>query len=196
LARYRYGPGVFKLDWALSAPIPWRAAECRRAATVHVGGTLDEIAASERAAWEGRASERPFVLLAQPSLFDPTRAPPGKHTAWGYCHVGAGLEVDMTAAIEAQVERFAPGFRDCILARRATSPAAFERYNPNYIGGDILGGATDLVQALGRPVLARNPYSLHRPGFYICSASTPPGAGVHGLSGYFAAKSALAWLKR
>lgn len=195
LARYRYGPGVFKLDWALSAPIPWRAGACRRAATVHVGGTLAEIAASERAAWEGRVPERPFVLLTQPSLFDPTRAPPGRHTAWGYCHVGAGSDRDLTGAIEAQVERFAPGFRDCILARHAMGPADFERYNANDVGGDILGGATDLMQSLARPVAAWNPYSLRRPGFYICSASTPPGAGVHGLSGYFAAKSALAWLK-
>jgi phytoene dehydrogenase-like protein len=191
LRRYRYGPGAFKIDYALSAPIPWKAPECARAATVHVGGTLEEIAASEREAWEGRALERPFVLVAQQSLFDPTRAPDGQHTAWAYCHVPNGCAEDMTGRIEAQLERFAPGFHDCVLDRSVHGPAALERYNPNYVGGDINGGALDLWQLFTRPVARLDPYSTPDPKLYICSASTPPGGGVHGMCGYFAARSVL-----
>lgn len=191
LARYRYGPGVFKVDWALAGPIPWAAEPCRRAGTVHVGGTFDEVAAAERAAWDGRLSDRPFVLLTQPSLFDPIRAPAGQHTAWGYCHVPHGSTANMTEQIEAQVERFAPGFRDLILARHVTDPAAMERHNPNYVGGDITGGVADWWQLFTRPVARLDPYSTPRPGLYLCSASTPPGGGVHGLCGFFAARSAL-----
>jgi phytoene dehydrogenase-like protein len=187
LGRYRYGPGIFKVDWALSAPIPWAAAECKGAGTVHVGGTLDEISASERAAWEGRHTEKPFTLLAQPSLFDPSRAPPGKHTAWAYCHVPHGSTLDMTNAIESQVDRFAPGFRDVILARHTMTTAGMERHNPNYVGGDIGGGVADLWQLFTRPVPRPNPYSTPLPGLYLCSSSTPPGGGVHGLCGHFAA---------
>lgn len=191
LERYRYGPGVFKVDWALAGPIPWRAPECRRAATVHLGGMLDEIAAAERAVAAGRHPERPFVILAQPSLFDPSRAPEGKHTAWAYCHVPNGSSVDMTGRIEAQVERFAPGFRELILARSVLSPADLERYNPNYVGGDINGGVLDLRQLFTRPAPRLNPYSTPDPSLYICSASTPPGGGVHGMCGYWAARTAL-----
>ena len=196
LARYRYGPGVFKVDWALAGPIPWAAEPCRRAGTVHVGGTFDEVAASERAAWEGRPTDRPFVLLTQPSLFDPTRAPAGRHTAWGYCHVPHGSTADMTERVEVQVERFAPGFRELILARHTTDPVAMERLNPNYVGGDITGGVADWWQLFTRPVARFDPYSTPVPGLYLCSASTPPGGGVHGLCGYFAAQSALRWLNR
>src|SRR5262245_1136587 len=167
LERYRYGPGIFKVDWALSEPIPWKNEACRRAGTVHVGGTLAEVAESERRIWEGDHPERPFVLLTQPSLFDPTRAPPGKHTAWGYCHVPNGSTVNMTERIEAQVERFAPGFRDVILARHTRNTAELERYNPNYIGGDIGGGVADLWQLFARPVLAFNPYATTDPSIYL-----------------------------
>jgi phytoene dehydrogenase-like protein len=191
LLRFRHGPAAFKLDWALAAPIPWRAAECLQAGTVHVGGTLAEIAAAEHDVAGGRHPERPFVLLAQPSLFDDTRAPPGRHTAWAYSHVPNGSTVDMTARIEAQIERFAPGFRDVILERRATTPAEFELRDANYVGGDIVGGANDLWQMIARPTLSWNPYAVPVPGWYICSASTPPGAGVHGMSGFNAARSAL-----
>jgi len=191
LARYRYGPGVFKLDWALDGPIPWSAPEVSRAGTVHVGGGLDEIAASEEAASKGEHTERPFVLLVQPSLFDPTRAPAGKHTAWAYCHVPNGSSRDMTGAIEAQVERFAPGFKDLIAARSAMGPGEVERRNPNYVGGDINGGVQDLRQLFTRPVARPVPYSTPVDGLYICSSSTPPGGGVHGMCGYFAARSAL-----
>jgi phytoene dehydrogenase-like protein len=191
LGRYRYGPGVFKVDWALSGPIPWRAAECRRAGTVHLGGTLEEVAAAERAPWVGEHAERPFVLLAQPSLFDPTRAPAGKHTAWAYCHVPHGSTADVTDRIEAQVERFAPGFRELILARHAMNTAAMERYNANYVGGDITGGVADWGQLFTRPVARLNPYTTPAAGLFICSASTPPGGGVHGMCGYFAARAAL-----
>lgn len=194
LGRFRYGIGTFKVDWALAGPIPWTAAACRKAGTVHVGGTLDEIATGEQQAWDGGVAEKPFVLLTQPSLFDPSRAPPGRHTAWGYAHVAHGSTVDMTDRIEAQVERFAPGFRDLILARYVTSPAAMEAYNPNYIGGDIGGGVNDLWQLFTRPVARLNPYSTPVPGLYICSASTPPGGGVHGLCGYFAARAAAKYL--
>jgi phytoene dehydrogenase-like protein len=191
LARYRYGPGVFKLDWALDGPIPWTAPEVARAGTVHVGGTLDQITASEQAAVRGEHSERPFVLLVQPSLFDDARAPEGKHTAWAYCHVPSGSPRDMTETIEAQVERFAPGFKDLIVARSAMGPAEVERRNPNYLGGDINGGAQDLRQLFMRPVVRPVPYSTPVEGLYICSSSTPPGGGVHGMCGYWAARAAL-----
>ena len=191
LERYRYGPGVFKLDWALDGPIPWRAEECSRAATVHLGATLEEIAASEAAPAQNRIAERPYVLLAQPSLFDSTRAPDGRHTAWAYCHVPNGSDVDMAEQIERQVERFAPGFRERILARSALGPADLERSNPNYVGGDINGGLADLRQLLTRPVASRSPYSTPLPGVFLCSASTPPGGGVHGMCGFHAARAAL-----
>jgi phytoene dehydrogenase-like protein len=191
LARYRYGPGVFKVDWALDGPIPWSAAEVSRAGTVHLGGTLDEIAASEEAVSSGEHPGRPFVLLVQPSLFDPTRAPAGKHTAWAYCHVPNGSGHDMTEAIEAQVERFAPGFKELIAARSAMGPSDVERRNPNYVGGDINGGIQDLRQLFTRPVARPVPYSTPVDGLYFCSSSTPPGGGVHGMCGYFAARAAL-----
>jgi phytoene dehydrogenase-like protein len=189
LERYRYGMGAFKVDWALDAPIPWRAESCARAATVHVGGTLEEIAASERDAWEGRASDRPFVLLTQPSLFDSTRAPAGKHTAWAYCHVPNGSAVDMLDRIEGQLERFAPGFRERILARAVTTPADLEARNANLVGGDIGSGVTDLGQLFARPTWRW--YSTPVRGLYLCSAATPPGVGVHGMCGYWAARRAL-----
>jgi phytoene dehydrogenase-like protein len=191
LSRYRYNPGIFKLDWALDGPIPWTAPEAARAGTVHLGGTLDEIVASEDAATQGRHHERPFVLLVQPTGFDPTRAPEGKHTAWAYCHVPSGSTRDMTAAIEGQVERFAPGFRDLIAARSAMDSAEVERRNPNYVGGDINGGTQDLRQLFTRPVARPVPYSTPVPDLFICSSSTPPGGGVHGMCGYFAARAAL-----
>jgi phytoene dehydrogenase-like protein len=191
LARYRYGPGIFKLDWALDGPIPWTAPGVARAGTVHVGGTLDEMAASEQAATQGEHSDRPFVLLVQPSLFDDTRAPQGKHTAWAYCHVPHGSSRDMTEAIEGQVERFAPGFRDVIAARSSMDAAEVERRNPNYVGGDINGGVQDLRQLFTRPVARLVPYTTPVDGLYICSSSTPPGGGVHGMCGYFAASAAL-----
>ncbi|HEY7337304.1 MAG TPA: NAD(P)/FAD-dependent oxidoreductase [Bryobacteraceae bacterium] len=189
LQRYRYGPGVFKIDWALDAPIPWKAAECAQAGTVHVGGTLDEIAASERAAWRGLPAERPFVLVAQPSLFDRSRAPEGKQTAWAYCHVPHGSNTDMTERIERQIERYAPGFRDCILARHTFAPKDLELHNANLIGGDITGGAQTLTQLAFRPTpsLYRTPLK----GVYLCSSSTPPGGGVHGMCGFHAAQAAL-----
>jgi len=196
LERYRYSPGAFKLDWALGGPIPWKAPECARAATVHLGPTLDAICESERAAWSETPAERPFVLVAQQSLFDPTRAPEGKHTGWAYCHVPNGCTFDMTDRIEAQMERFAPGFRDRILARHVMSPADFERYNANYIGGDIGGGANDLFQLFTRPIPRLDPYSTPDKRIFLCSASTPPGGGVHGMCGYFAAQSALKTIRR
>lgn len=192
LERFRHGPGVFKVDYALDGPIPWAAPAAARAATVHVGGTLDEVAASERALAGDAPAERPFCLVAQQSLFDETRAPAGKHTAWVYCHVPAGCEVDMTARIEAQMERFAPGFRDLVRARAVHGPAAFERYNENYVGGDIAGGANDWIQIFARPVASLNPYATPNPALYLCSSSTPPGGGVHGMCGYHAAAAALA----
>ncbi len=192
LLRYRHGPGAFKLDWALDGPIPWAAGGCRRAATVHLGGSLDEIARSEWAAWSGARNERPFVLLAQPTLHDPSRAPAGKHTAWAYCHVPNGSAVDMTEAIETQVERFAPGFRRLILARSALGPAELEARNRNLVGGDLSGGVMDLGQLLFRPARRLVPYRTPLRGVYVCSASTPPGGGVHGLCGYSAARVALA----
>jgi phytoene dehydrogenase-like protein len=191
LENYRYGPGVFKLDWALDGPIPWRAEECARAATVHLGATLEEIAASEAAPGRGEISERPYVLLAQQSLFDPTRAPAGQHTAWAYCHVPNGSTVDMTERIEAQIERFAPGFRERILARSALGPAEMERYNGNNVGGDINAGAATLSQLFTRPVARVSPYTTPLPGVFLCSASTPPGGGVHGMCGFHAARAAL-----
>ena len=191
LQGYRYGPGVFKVDYALDSPVPWRAAECLQAGTVHLGGTLDEIAASERAVWRGEHPERPYVLFVQQTLFDPTRAPAGKHTAWAYCHVPHGSTEDMTGRIEAQIERFAPGFRGRILARSARTAAEMAAYNPNYIGGDINGGVQDLRQLYTRPVASRNPYATPASGIFLCSSSTPPGGGVHGMCGYFAAQAAL-----
>jgi phytoene dehydrogenase-like protein len=191
LRHYRYGPGVFKLDLALAGPIPWKATECLRAGTVHVGGTLDEIAASEGAVSRGTHPRKPFVLVAQQSLFDPTRAPEGKHTVWAYCHVPNGSTVDMTARIEAQIERFAPGFRERILARHVMSPADVHRHNANYIGGDIGGGVQDLRQLFTRPAVRPVPYTTPARDLYICSSSTPPGGGVHGLCGWEAARVAL-----
>lgn len=191
LAKFRYGPGAFKVDWALSEPIPWTAMECRAAGTLHLGGTLDELAESERAPWEGKIPAKPYVLLVQSSLFDPTRAPNGKQTAWAYCHVPNGCTADMTDAIESQVERFAPGFRDLILARHVMPPAALERHNENLVGGDIGGGSNQLSQLFARPVARTAPYATPVAGLYLCSSSTPPGGGVHGMCGFFAAQAAL-----
>ncbi len=191
LKRYRYGMGVFKIDWALKGPVPFTAPECRQAATVHLGGAFGEIAAGEARTAAGKEVEQPFVLLAQPSLFDPTRAPEGYHTLWGYCHVPHGSVVDMTAVIENQVERFAPGFKELIIAKNTMNTAQVEAYNPNYIGGDINGGVIDIFQLYTRPALRRSPYRTSARELYICSSSTPPGGGVHGMSGYHAAKTAL-----
>lgn len=191
LRRYRYGPGVFKVDWALSGPIPWTAEACRRAATVHVGGKIEEIATHESAIWRGAATDKPFVLVAQQSLFDPTRAPAGKHTGWAYCHVPNGSTADMREAIERQIERFAPGFRDLILARHTINTAQYEEHDANFIGGDISGGANNLAQFLMRPFPKRDPYATPNPRIYIGSSSTPPGGGVHGMCGYWAARSVL-----
>ena len=191
LARYRYGPGVFKLDWALDGPIPWTNPDVARAGTVHLGGTLEEIVASEAAPHAGRHAERPFVLLAQQSLFDPDRAPAGTHTAWAYCHVPNGSTVDMTDRIESQVERFAPGFRDRIVARHAMGTADVERHDPNYVGGDINGGSGDLRQFIVRPKLGLHPWRTPLDGVYLCSSSTPPGGGVHGMCGWHAAHEVL-----
>ncbi len=193
LRRYKYGPGSFKVDWALDGPIPWAAPGCRRAGTVHVGGTLDEIAASERAPSAGTVEARPFTLLVQPSVCDPTRAPAGKHTAWAYCHVPNGWAGDATERIEAQVERFAPGFRECILARRATGTAAFEAENANLVGGDLSGGKMTAWQMAMRPTPRL--YETSRAGLFLCSSSTPPGGGVHGMCGFHAAQAALQALK-
>ncbi|WP_228282134.1 phytoene desaturase family protein [Rubrobacter tropicus] len=195
LKRYRYGPGVFKVDLALDGPIPWSAEECLRAGTVHLGGTLEDISAGEAAVSHGEHPERPFVLLAQQSLFDDTRAPEGKHTAWAYCHVPNGSTFDMTQRIEAQIERFAPGFGNRVLARNAWGPADLEGWNANLVGGDINGGYMDVRQLFGRPALRANPYSTPANGLYICSSSTPPGGAVHGLCGFMAARSALRYLK-
>ena len=191
LNRYRYGMGVFKMDWALDGPIPFTAEECRRAGTVHLGNSFEEIAQTERLTWAGQHAEKPFVLLAQQSLFDSSRAPMGKHTAWGYCHVPNGSTTDMSDIIEKQVERFAPGFRERILARHVFNSEQLEEYNPNYIGGDINGGAIDIFQLFTRPALRSSPYRTSTKGMYICSASTPPGGGVHGMCGYNAAKRTL-----
>ncbi len=189
LAQYRYGPGACKLDWALDGPIPWRAAECVRAATVHLGGSLEEIEASERAPWQGRHAAKPFVLLVQPALFDPSRAPAGKHIAWAYCHVPNGSEADMSEEIENQVERFAPGFRSRILKRSVMPAASLQLHNPNLVGGDVGGGAPVLGQLLLRPTWRR--YRTPAKNIYICSAATPPGGGVHGMCGHLAARAAL-----
>ena len=191
LEGFRYGPGVVKLDWALSDPIPWTAEGARRAGTVHVGGTLDEIRAAEAEVSAGRHPQRPFVIVVQQSRFDPSRAPEGRHTGWAYCHVPSGSTVDMTEQIEAQLERFAPGFRDTILARSVRLPAEMEAYNPNYVGGDINAGIEDLRQLFTRPVARLDPYSTPTRGIYLCSSSTPPGGGVHGMCGVWAARSAL-----
>src|SRR6266487_1325880 len=191
LERFRYGPGVFKLDYALDGPVPWRAEQCLRAGTVHIGGTLPEIVASEYQITHGEHPERPFVLLAQQSLFDETRAPAGKQTVWTYCHVPNGSTYDMTERIEAQIERFAPGFRDRVLARHTTTTADMERYDANYVGGDINGGVQDLWQLFTRPTIRPVPYTTSAWNIFLCSSSTPPGGGVHGMCGYFAAQAAL-----
>ena len=189
LSAFRYGPAAYKLDYALSAPVPWKAGACRRAATVHLGGTFAAIAASEREPIRGRCAERPFVLLVQPSVFDASRAPPGKHTVWAYCHVPNGSATPMWERIEQQIERFAPGFRDCIIARSIKPPAALEGWNPNLVGGDINGGLQGLSQVWARPT--RSTYRTPARGLYLCSSSTPPGGGVHGMCGYFAARRAI-----
>ncbi len=191
LKKYRYGPGVFKVDWALGGPIPWQAEACRRAGTVHVGGTLAEIAAGEKTVWQGKHPEHPFILVAQQSLFDNSRAPEGKHTVWAYCHVPNGSTVDMSGVIAAQIERFAPGFQEMILAKHSMTAEEMQSYNANYIGGDINGGVQDLLQLWTRPVARPVPYSTPDPQIYLCSSSTPPGGGVHGMCGYFAAQAVL-----
>ncbi|OQP62178.1 phytoene desaturase family protein [Niastella populi] len=191
LQRYQYGMGVFKIDWALNAPVPFTANECRIAGTVHLGNTLEEIVESERLSSKGVHAEKPFVLLTQPSVFDASRAPQKKHTAWAYCHVPNGSTVDMTTIVENQVERFAPGFKDCILGRHTMNTAEMEAYNPNYIGGDINGGIINIRQLYTRPAIRWSPYTTPAKGIYICSSSTPPGGGVHGMCGYHAAKKAL-----
>jgi phytoene dehydrogenase-like protein len=180
---------VFKIDYALSEHIPWKDTNCLKASTVHVGGTLAEIALAEKEAWEGKCSERPFVLVAQQSQFDASRSPEGKHTCWAYCHVPHGSNQDMSTTIENQIERFAPGFKDIILAKSSMNAAQFYAYNPNYVGGAVAGGATDITQLFTRPVARLNPYSTPDPQLFICSASTPPGGGVHGMNGFHAAKS-------
>jgi phytoene dehydrogenase-like protein len=195
LARYKYGPAVFKLDWALSSPIPWRDPRCATASTVHVGGSMEELAAAERATYRGESIERPFVLVTQQSHFDDTRAPAGKHTGYAYCHVPHGSTEDYTARVEAQIERFAPGFRDCILARHTRGPAAIEAYNPSMLGGVIAGGEATLGQLFTRPVARLDPYSTPNPRLFLCSGATPPAGGVHGMCGYFAAQSAIKRLK-
>ena len=191
LESYRYGVGVFKIDFALDGPIPWKSTQTALGGTVHVGGTLEEIADAEATVWEGRVPERPFLLVAQPSLFDDSRAPDGRHTAWAYTHVPSGSTFDATDRMEAQIERFAPGFRERILAKHVMNPGALQDYNANYIGGDINGGVQDSRQTFARPILRWNPYSTPVKGLYVCSASTPPGGGVHGMCGYHAARSAL-----
>jgi phytoene dehydrogenase-like protein len=189
LEKFRYGTAAFKVDYALNAPIPWKARECLRAATVHLGGTFEEIAESEQTVRSGKPPERPFILLSQPSLFDSARAPAGQHTAWAYCHVPNGCTVDMLQTLENQIERFAPGFRDCVLARRVFSPAGLESMDANLVGGDIAGGAMDIRQFLFRPTWRH--YATSARDIYICSSSTPPGGGVHGMCGYHAAEMAL-----
>ncbi|MFN2164933.1 MAG: phytoene desaturase family protein, partial [Anaerolineae bacterium] len=191
LSRYRYGPGVFKLDYALAGPVPWAAPECRRAGTVHLGGTLEEVAHSEAEMWYGRHAPQPYVLVVQPGVVDASRAPSGKQTLWAYCHVPHNSAMDMTDAIEAQIERFAPGFRDLILARSTRTAQAMETYNPNYIGGDINAGVQDLRQMWTRPVARRTPYSTPLENVFLCSSATPPGGGVHGMCGYHAARAVL-----
>jgi phytoene dehydrogenase-like protein len=196
LLRYRFGPGVFKMDWALDGPIPWKDPRCLEASTVHLGGTLEELAAGEAAMWRGEHPDRPFVLVVQQSMFDSSRAPEGKHTGYAYCHVPHGSTVDLTDVVESQMERFAPGFRDVVLARRTLNTEDFERDNPNCVGGAITGGAADLRQLFARPVARLDPYSTPNERIFICSASTPPGGGVHGMCGFNAARSALRRLER
>jgi len=191
LANFRHAPGVFKIDYALSEPVPWRAPECRAAGTLHLGGTLDEIAHAEREVARGRHAERPFVLVAQQSLFDETRAPGGRQTLWAYCHVPNGSDRDMSDAIERQIKRFAPGFRDCVLERHVAGAADLQKHNANLVGGDINGGANDLWQLFARPIVSPTPYRTPLRGIYLCSSSTPPGGGVHGMCGYHAARAAL-----
>ena len=191
LAAFRYGPGVYKLDWALRAPIPWRDPACARAITVHLSGSFDDIEAANRAVHAGTISDKPFVLLAQPSLFDPTRAPAGMHTAWAYCHVPHGSAIDASAAIEGQIERYAPGFRDIVVARASRNAVEMERHNPNYVGGDINGGFAGLSQLFFRPVARVDPYATPAPDIFLCSSSTPPGGAVHGMCGYWASQSVL-----
>jgi phytoene dehydrogenase-like protein len=191
LQTFRHAPGIFKIDYALSEPIPWKAEACRRAGTIHLGGGIDEIAVAEREVVRGKIPERPFVLVAQQSLFDATRAPRGQHTLWAYCHVPFSCGTDMSDQIESQIERFAPGFRDCVLARHTVAAAELARSNPNLAGGDINGGAANLTQLIARPILSPTPYRTPLPGVYLCSASTPPGGGVHGMCGYHAARAAL-----
>ena len=196
LLKFQYGPGVFKVDYALSEPVPWKAQGCRKAGTVHAGGTLEQVAEAEQEVWDGKISEKPFVLASQPSVFDSSRAPDGKHTLWAYCHVPANSEVDMSEAIERQIERFAPGFRDTILDRKKRNCADFQRHNPNYVGGDVVGGMVTLQQLMTRPVARIDPHTTPNPKIYICSSSTPPGGGVHGMCGFLAAKAALRKLRK
>jgi phytoene dehydrogenase-like protein len=193
LERFQRAPGAFKIDYALSQPVPWHAADCRRAMTVHLGGSFEEIASAEFAVANGREAERPFVLVAQPTLYDPSRAPEGKHVLWAYCHVPNGSTFDMTERIEAQIERFAPGFHDCVLARHVSGPAALEAMDANLVGGDISGGAMTMRQTFFRPTVSG--YATSAPKLYLCSASTPPGGGVHGMCGYHAALLALRGMK-
>jgi phytoene dehydrogenase-like protein len=195
IERFERGPGVFKVDWALSGAVPWSAEECRSAGTVHVGGSFHEVAASEEDVARGRHCERPYCIVVQASVADSTRAPGGQHTLWAYCHVPNGSDVDMTERIEAQIERFAPGFRDLILARVSTSTSEGERHNPNYLGGDITGGAGTLRQTVFRPALRWNEYRTGTPGLYLCSSSAPPGGGVHGMCGWLSARTVLSDLK-
>jgi len=191
LEKFRHAPGIFKIDCALSSPIPWKAEACKRAGTIHLGGTIDEIVTAERDVSHGKIPERPFTLVAQQSLFDDTRAPLGQHTLWAYCHVPFGCKIDMSERVESQIERFAPGFRDCILARHSAGAVDLEKSNPNLAGGDINGGAVNLTQLIARPILSPTPYRTPLRGVYLCSASTPPGGGVHGMCGYNAARAAL-----
>ncbi|MBO0951545.1 NAD(P)/FAD-dependent oxidoreductase [Fibrella sp. HMF5405] len=191
LKNYRYGPGIFKIDWALDGPIPFTNADCQRAGTIHLGGTLEEIVLAEQQTYDGKHPDRPYVLLAQQSRFDPTRAPKGKHTTWAYCHVPNGSTVDMTNQIEGQLERFAPGFRDLVLARHTMNTAQVEAWNPNYVGGDINGGIIDIGQLFTRPTISLTPYRTSETGMFICSSATPPGGGVHGMCGYHAARVVL-----
>jgi phytoene dehydrogenase-like protein len=191
LNQFRHGPGVFKIDWALDGQVPWQHPGFGKAATVHIGGSFEDVANAERACWENRCAEKPFVLFAQQSLFDDSRAPNGKHTGWAYCHVPNGSTEDMSERIERQIEDYAPGFRDLILERHVMPPAALAQYNPNYVGGDISGGVMDFRQTFTRPVNLFSPYSTPAPDIFICSSSTPPGPGVHGMCGYFSAQAAL-----
>jgi phytoene dehydrogenase-like protein len=191
LARFRYGPGICKVDWALSGPVPWQAEVCRGTPTLHLGGTFEEIARSESEIAAGRHAERPYCIAVQPCVVDPSRAPQGRQTFYAYCHVPAGSSMDVSDRIEAQIERFAPGFRDLVLAKTVTTATEIESHNPNYIGGDINSGAATLAQTLFRPTVSLRPYSTPLPSVYLCSSSTPPGGGVHGMCGAGAAQAAL-----